>query len=176
MLSKVLHSYSPSNTYCIHFCGNLSGLCIEQRSLFGELASAMVAICFLHHASQHHLHWDLSHQLHLLHPPNSIWTITKNNLQTNEEEKKKVIKDWKTKKRNSHVSACVKGLHWLLILVLTMILGSVNLAMISLWCVNNQVLLWRKTKKGTFSLNIVCYLCRETKERGEKFATLEVGL
>uniref|UniRef100_A0A0R0GDZ7 SMAX1-like nucleotide binding domain-containing protein n=1 Tax=Glycine max TaxID=3847 RepID=A0A0R0GDZ7_SOYBN len=32
-LNKGLHSYNPSNTCCIHFCGNLCGLCIEQKRL-----------------------------------------------------------------------------------------------------------------------------------------------
>ena len=87
MLSKGPHSYSPSNTCCIHSCGNLRALCIERRSLFGEVASAMVATCSLL-PFLHLLHnWVLPPQQHLLHLPNSIIPI-------NQKKHAQLVNNW----------------------------------------------------------------------------------
>lgn len=52
--NKEHHSYSPSNTCCIHSCGHLREVYIEQRSWFAEEDEPMLATVYFHHLHLDH--------------------------------------------------------------------------------------------------------------------------
>lgn len=61
--SREGHSYSPSNTCCIHSCENRHVTCIEQRSSLSAEASTMVATCCHHHqVLQHPINYSIQKQ------------------------------------------------------------------------------------------------------------------